>query len=103
MATSHSQLLVPKDPPSYDSIYLSIPQSSSSISSSTDSTPSCTHAIRRFLHRQSAFFQRLAAATFVAATISTTVMLLLWQLQNLTYPQDPDGPWLRPITEVSEE
>ncbi|KAI7869997.1 hypothetical protein BDF14DRAFT_1879752 [Spinellus fusiger] len=104
MSTSHSALLSPKDPPSYDSIYLSLPQSSSAPTPPL-SRPSfnCMSAMWQCIDRHSPFFQRLTAATFVAATISTTVMLLLWQLQNLTYPQDPDGPWLGSTIEVLEE
>ncbi|KAI9492901.1 hypothetical protein BDB00DRAFT_939339 [Zychaea mexicana] len=100
-AASQSTHLLPKDPPTYDSLYIAMPQSSSSSTSSTSSqSDGCCTAVQRFLYRQAPFLQRLAAATFVATTVSTTVMLLLWQLQNLTTPED-DRPWFDP-DEVSD-
>lgn len=97
---SSSQYLIPKDPPSYDSLYQSIP-SQSSYSHSLDShihdnnsqSAKISYAVRRYIRRHSPFLQTTTAAIFVAATVSATVMLLLWQLQNLASPQDPDGPW----------
>ncbi|KAJ8660680.1 hypothetical protein O0I10_003728 [Lichtheimia ornata] len=94
---SPSSPLIPKDPPSYESLYLTIPQSSTQSAFLTDQgSHSAGSAIQRFIYRQAPFLQRLAAATFVATTVSTTVMLLLWQLQNLTAPEDPDRPWFDP-------
>ncbi|KAI8373937.1 hypothetical protein EDC96DRAFT_605588 [Choanephora cucurbitarum] len=72
---SSSQYFIPKDPPSYESIYHTFP-------SSPPVLPEQEYCLSR------------ATAIFVAATVSTTVMLLLWQLQNLATPQDPDDPWL---------
>lgn len=95
---SSSQYLIPKDPPTYDSLYQSIP-SQSSYSQSLDSqnnssqTVKIAYAVKRYIRRHSPFLQTTTAAIFVAATVSATVMLLLWQLQNLASPQDPDGPW----------
>lgn len=95
---SSSQYLIPKDPPSYDSLYQSIP-SQSSYSQSLNSqdnnsqTAKISCAIKQYIRRHSPFLQTTTAAIFVAATVSATVMLLLWQLQNLASPQDPDGPW----------
>lgn len=95
---SSSQYLIPKDPPTYDSLYQSIP-SQSSYSQSLDSqnnssqTAKISYAVKRYIRRHSPFLQTTTAAIFVAATVSATVMLLLWQLQNLASPQDPDGPW----------
>lgn len=109
MATYHQEpqppLLPPgnKDPPSYDSLYLTIsPQQAlratrlgygATASSSYSIGPSrvCFPESNR-----SPFLHRLAAAIFVAATISSAVMLLLWQLQNLTAPDEPDRPWFDP-------
>ncbi|KAI7876663.1 uncharacterized protein EV154DRAFT_486473 [Mucor mucedo] len=95
---SSSQYLIPKDPPSYDSLYQSIPSQSSyshSLNSQNNSsqTAKLSCAIKRYIRRHSPFLQTTTAAIFVAATVSATVMLLLWQLQNLASPQDPDGPW----------
>ncbi|KAI9270772.1 hypothetical protein BDA99DRAFT_557571 [Phascolomyces articulosus] len=102
MMASQSTYLLPKDPPTYDSIYLNMPHSSSSsASSATSQSNGCCPALQRFIYRQAPFLQRLAAATFVATTVSTTVMLLLWQLQNLTTPED-DRPWFDP-DEVSAD
>ncbi|KAI9316275.1 hypothetical protein BX666DRAFT_2027823 [Dichotomocladium elegans] len=109
MAQSPSSPLIPKDPPSYESLYLTIPPPRSSsqspflVGSSSGAAASASSAIQRFLYRQAPFFQRLAAATFVATTVSTTVMLLLWQLQNLTVPEDPDRPWFDPDSMVAAE
>lgn len=101
---SSSQYLIPKDPPSYESLYQSIP-SQSSYSHSLDSnnnnnnnhnnsqSAKLSYAVRSYIRRHSPFLQTITAAIFVAATVSATVMLLLWQLQNLASPQDPDGPW----------
>lgn len=96
---SSSQYLIPKDPPSYDSLYQSIPSQSSyshSLESNIDNSSQpakISYAVRRYIRRHSPFIQTTTAAIFVAATVSATVMLLLWQLQNLASPQDPDGPW----------
>ncbi|KAG2227162.1 hypothetical protein INT45_003892 [Circinella minor] len=98
---SQSTYLIPKDPPTYDSLYLTMPQSSSSASNVSSQSNGCCPAVQRFIYRQAPFLQRLAAATFVATTVSTTVMLLLWQLQNLTTPED-DRPWFDP-DEVSAD
>ncbi|ORZ14123.1 hypothetical protein BCR42DRAFT_418091, partial [Absidia repens] len=73
--------LLLKDPPSYYSIYLAVPPPTLQ---TPEASTSRAHSIKRYVRRRCAFFQRLVAATFVAATISTTIMLLLWQLQNLT-------------------
>lgn len=98
---SSSQYLIPKDPPSYESLYQSIP-SQSSYSHSLDNnhnnnnnsqSAKLSYAVRSYIRRHSPFLQTITAAIFVAATVSATVMLLLWQLQNLASPQDPDGPW----------
>ncbi|CAO3642176.1 unnamed protein product [Cunninghamella echinulata] len=90
MANSSQLPLLSKDPPSYYSIYLPIPPDTE-----TSNTPN--HNMKRYIRRRCAFVQRFIAATFVAATISTTIMLLLWQLQNLTDPQDyDDSPWFDP-------
>lgn len=87
-----SSYLIPKDlpPPSYESLYQSIP--SCSIHSENQSF------IKRFFRKHGPFLQKLTAAIFVAATVSTTVMLLLWQLQNLTTtpPPENDDPWFDP-------
>lgn len=106
---SSSQYLIPKDPPSYESLYQSIPQSSYSqhyhaipidtnhtTASTSSQSAKISFAVRRYIRRHSPFFQTTIAAIFVAATVSATVMLLLWQLQNLASPQDPDGPWFNP-------
>ncbi|SAM08296.1 hypothetical protein [Absidia glauca] len=101
MTTSQPQHpLLSKDPPSYYSIYLAtVPPPGLS---STETSTSRTHSIKRYVRRRCAFFQRLIAATFVAATISTTIMLLLWQLQNLTDPQNNDNdPWFEPDLALS--
>lgn len=92
---SNTTYLIPKDlPPSYDSLY--------------QSTPSCSQAsyyhdsaIRRFFRKHGPFLQKFTAAVFVAATVSATVMLLLWQLQNLTTspPPNNDDPWFDPYQE----
>ncbi|KAI9471791.1 MAG: hypothetical protein EXX96DRAFT_621989 [Benjaminiella poitrasii] len=99
---SSSQYLIPKDPPSYESLYQTIPSSQSSYSHSYDQlqdqhqsqSAKITSALKRYIRRHSPFLQTTTAAVFVAATVSATVMLLLWQLQNLASPQDPDDPWL---------
>ncbi|KAI8365721.1 hypothetical protein BD560DRAFT_448089 [Blakeslea trispora] len=72
---SSSQYLIPKDPPSYESIYNTFPSTQPALQPEQDNCLSRVTAI------------------FVAATVSTTVMLLLWQLQNLASPQDPNDPW----------
>ncbi|CAO3647799.1 unnamed protein product [Cunninghamella blakesleeana] len=88
--TSHTPLLS-KDPPSYYSIYIPVSPNTET------SNHAHSHNMKRYVKRKCAFIQRLIAATFVAATISTTIMLLLWQLQNLTDPQDyDDNPWFDP-------
>ncbi|KAI8090949.1 uncharacterized protein B0P05DRAFT_584067 [Gilbertella persicaria] len=71
---SSSQYLIPKDPPSYESIYHTLPPQTS-------------------LETQESRLSK-ATAVFVAATVSATVMLLLWQLQNLASPPEVDDPWL---------
>lgn len=93
---SSTQYLIPKDPPSYESLYYqTIPSSSSSLIEENQSfSKKIIFAIKRYIHRHIPFLQTLTAAIFVAATVSATVMLLLWQLQNLASPQDPDDPWL---------
>ncbi|KAI8886761.1 hypothetical protein K501DRAFT_283650 [Backusella circina FSU 941] len=88
---SSSQVLIPKDPPSYDSLYQSIPSSQSSYLT-VEQNSACSRmsmAIQRFIRRNTHFLQCLTAA----ATVSSTVMLLLWQLQNLASPHNPDDPW----------
>ncbi|KAL9541474.1 hypothetical protein PS6_010283 [Mucor atramentarius] len=95
MASSATQYLIPKDPPSYESLYQSIPsQSSYSVEQQQPQSQSAkiSYAVKRYIRRHSPFLQTTTAAIFVAATVSATVMLLLWQLQNLASPQDPDGP-----------
>lgn len=81
--------LIPKDlpPPSYESLYQSIP--SCSIQNDHPSF------IKRCLRKYGPFLQKLIAAVLVAATISSTVMLLLWQLQSIVTspPPDKDDPW----------
>ncbi|KAI8983903.1 hypothetical protein BDB01DRAFT_790546 [Pilobolus umbonatus] len=84
---SSSHYLIPKDPPSYESIYNTIPTHTSH---SSTNNHKISHLFRRCVRRHSPFLQTFIAAIFVAATVSTTVMLLLWQLQNLATPQDPD-------------
>ncbi|GAN08718.1 hypothetical protein PS15m_007193 [Mucor circinelloides] len=99
MASSATQYLIPKDPPSYESLYQSIPsQSSYSVEQQQPQSQSAkiSYAVKRYIRRHSPFLQTTTAAIFVAATVSATVMLLLWQLQNLASPQDPDGPWFDP-------
>ncbi|OBZ85952.1 hypothetical protein A0J61_05986 [Choanephora cucurbitarum] len=92
---SSFQYLIPKDPPSYESIYNTFPSSPPVSPPEQESCLSkASIAIKRFFRRHTPFLQTLIAAIFVAATVSTTVMLLLWQLQNLATPQDPDDPWL---------
>ncbi|KAI8333102.1 hypothetical protein BC941DRAFT_473750 [Chlamydoabsidia padenii] len=101
MTSSQQQSpLLSKDPPSYYSIYLSsVPPPGLQ---ATETSTSRSHSIKRYVRRRCAFFQRLIAATFVAATISTTIMLLLWQLQNLTDPQNNDNdPWFEPDLDLS--
>ncbi|KAI9274209.1 hypothetical protein BY458DRAFT_555131 [Sporodiniella umbellata] len=70
-----SPYLIPKDhpPPSYESIS-SLPLSNREVKPSS---------------------------VFVAGTVSATVMLLLWQLQNLTNspPPNNDDPWYDPYLE----
>lgn len=95
MSCSNTQYLIPKDPPSYESLYQSIPsQSSYSVEQQQPQSHSAkiSYAVKRYIRRHSPFLQTTTAAIFVAATVSATVMLLLWQLQNLASPQDPDGP-----------
>ncbi|ORE10457.1 hypothetical protein BCV72DRAFT_301844 [Rhizopus microsporus var. microsporus] len=55
----------------------------------------------RFFRKHGPFLQKFIAAVFVAATVSATVMLLLWQLQNLTTspPPNTDDPWFDPYQE----
>jgi type VI protein secretion system component VasF len=66
----------------------------SNLDNNNNSQPAkISYAVRRYIRRHSPFIQTTTAAIFVAATVSATVMLLLWQLQNLASPQDPDGPW----------
>ncbi|PHZ08131.1 uncharacterized protein RHIMIDRAFT_269994 [Rhizopus microsporus ATCC 52813] len=92
---SNTTYLIPKDlPPSYDSLYQSIP-SCSQANYCHDSV------IRRFFRKHGPFLQKFIAAVFVAATVSATVMLLLWQLQNLTTspPPNTDDPWFDPYQE----
>jgi hypothetical protein len=100
---SSSHYLIPKDPPSYESLYQSIPSQSSyshlleqqqQQQASQSQSAKISFAVKRYIRRHSPFLQTTTAAIFVAATVSATVMLLLWQLQNLASPQDPDGPWL---------
>jgi hypothetical protein len=100
---SSSQYLIPKDPPSYESLYQSIPSQSSyshlleqqqQQQVPQSQSAKLSYAVKRYIRRHSPFLQTTTAAIFVAATVSATVMLLLWQLQNLASPQDPDGPWL---------
>ncbi|KAI8879562.1 hypothetical protein K501DRAFT_287304 [Backusella circina FSU 941] len=89
-----SQPCIPKDPPSYESLYQSISSASSYIHVEqrhhTSLSARLNFTIQRFIHRHLRFLQCLIAAT----TVSVTVMLLLWQLQNLsTVPPDSAGPW----------
>ncbi|KAI7901061.1 uncharacterized protein BX663DRAFT_562757 [Cokeromyces recurvatus] len=90
---SSTQYLIPKDPPSYESLYQTIP-SQSSHEQQQSQLAKITCALQRYIRRHSPFLQTMTAAIFVAATVSTTVMLLLWQLQNLASPQYPeDDSW----------
>ncbi|KAI8981742.1 hypothetical protein BDF20DRAFT_911997 [Mycotypha africana] len=107
---SSTDVLIPKDPPTYESLYNNIPsQSSYTIYSSIEHQQQyenqgyfarATYSIKRFVRRHSPCIQTTTAAIFVAATISATIMLLLWQLQNLASPQNPseggDSPWFDP-------
>jgi hypothetical protein len=99
MATvqQHS-LLVSKDPPSYYSIYMGEHSPTPPALPAVERTTlNYRYSIKQYVKRRCALLQRLLAATFVATTISTTIMLLLWQLQNLTDPQgSDDGPWFEP-------
>ncbi|KAI8066429.1 hypothetical protein BC940DRAFT_368295 [Gongronella butleri] len=99
MVHANQPLLHHKDPPSYYSLYMgeSLPPGMMPAPVTTRSTRASK--LRRHLRRQCAFLQRILAATFVAATISTTVMLLLWQLQNITDPAQHD-PWLDPTLDI---
>ncbi|KAI8099071.1 uncharacterized protein BX664DRAFT_310076 [Halteromyces radiatus] len=95
MTTVQQTPLLSKDPPSYYSIYLH------EQAPGTETSTSRSHSIKRYFRRHCAFFQRLIAAVFVATTISTTIMLLLWQLQNLTDPSGVDDPWFDPDMALS--
>lgn len=100
MATvqQHS-LLVSKDPPSYYSIYMGEDPPAPLALPAIERRVSYRYSIQRYVKQRCALLQRLLAAIFVATTISTTIMLLLWQLQNLADPQDSDdGPWFEPQT-----
>ncbi|KAI8334278.1 hypothetical protein BC941DRAFT_515653 [Chlamydoabsidia padenii] len=81
MASTQHTPLASKGPPSYYSIYMTGPPPIAV------ERPTQQLFLKQYIQRHCALLQRLLAAIFVAATISITIMLLLWQLQNLADPQ----------------